>query len=126
MTIKNLITSTIVSASIATGSLVPLAAPARADDWRHHDGYVRQGYYSYRDQGPAPQWNRQAHAPQWIRPAPVPQWNRNYDDNSYAYNNYNYRERHHRHHDNRNIVIGLTAIAIAAIIASQASEHDHR
>ena len=124
MTIKNLITSTLVSASIAAGSLVPLAAPAQADDWRYHDGYGRHGYYSYRDQGHAPQWNRQARAPLWNRPAPAPQWNRNYYDNSYAYNNY--RERHHRHHDNRNIVIGLTAIAIAAIIASQASEHDHR
>lgn len=102
MSIKTLITSTAVSLSIAAGSLVPLSA-AQADDWRHRDS--QRG-------------DRGTTAYQYVKPAP--RWGRHNTYRAYAY-----KKHHNDRHDSRNVMIGLTALAIAAIIASSAAEREH-
>ena len=105
MSINTFLTSAAVSLSIAAGSLIPLAGSAQADDWRYRDGYRRNGEYAYRYNNPAPRWNRYA------------------SQKRFAYKKHH--DNDHDRHNGRNVMIGLTALAIAAIIASSA-EREHR
>jgi hypothetical protein len=106
MPISRIVTSAAISLSIAATSLIPLASSAQAGDWHDRDAYRSNGEHAYRYFNPSPRWHRHA------------------QPNRYVYKRHYYRD--HDRHDTRNIMIGLTALAVAAIIASAAErEHNH-
>lgn len=110
MSISRKLTTAIVTASVAAGSLLPLTTAAHADGWRHRD----HGNYAYRDEGPR-DWDRDN---KWQR---YHKYEPRYTEPRYA------EHRRHRHRgDGKAIALGLTALVIGAMIASAARENEHR
>jgi hypothetical protein len=100
-TISKRITAAVLAATVAAGSLLPLATSAQAADYRSHDGG-----YSHRDRGDweGPRYGHRKHH----RPR--------------------HHDRHHDHHDRRaarGAAIGLGALAIGAIIAGSQHNRHH-
>ncbi len=107
ISISKRITAAVLAATVAAGSLLPLATSAQAADYRHRDGG-----YSHRDRG------------DWEGPR-------------YGHRQHHRSRHHFRHHDRhdyhdrrrdrraaRGLAIGLGVLAIGAIIAgSQHNRH---
>lgn len=103
MSLKKILTTTSVVASLAAASIAPLASAANAGEWHGHrnGGYAERGYHAgsfgSRDRG--------------------------YRDYGYRNDDYGYR----RHHDNtgRNIALGAFATILGLALAAEASRTHH-
>ena len=110
MSLNKIITSAVLSASIAAGSLIPFATAANARDWnRDGDGRSpRVERFQPRDSGRDNRWNNQRD----VRGG----YGRDFADNGY---------RRHKDRTGRNIAIGAFAAILGLAIASQAGRANH-
>lgn len=112
MPLNKVITSAVLAASIAAGSLVPLSSAANAREWNHHSGGYgyssgsRVEHFEAREHGRHNRWGepRRNYRPQ-------PQW---HDADA------GYRPRK-KDHSGRNLAIGMFAAILGLAIASEAS-----
>jgi|CXWK01.1.fsa_nt_gi hypothetical protein len=102
MTFKKILTTAVVSASIAAGSLIPMASAANAGNWNKGRSHGYERSFKGGDHGR--------------------RFNRHHDGRQYGYG-YGHR-RHHRDNTGRNLAIGAFATILGLAIAAEASRNN--
>ena len=110
MSPTKVMTTAFLAASVAAGSLIPLASTANARDWNHGQGGYRDGprieRFERRDYGRVNRWGEPR---------------RDYRSHG-GWNDADTGYRHHkRDHTGRNVAIGIFAAMLGLAIASEAS-----
>lgn len=115
MSPTKVMTTAILAASVAAGSLIPLSSAANARDWNgHRDGY-RDGPHIERVEP-----REHSRLNRWGEPRRDYGRHRDWQDRDVA-------QYHHRKKDRtaRNVAIGIFAAMLGLAIASEASRANH-